>query len=175
MKKRQIGTFLLLSVFVIGCARTDSPSKENGQRKQAANTDHKYLLGEEPAGAKGVLDVKKQAKDGDEVVLVGRIGGANPFTGRAAFTIVDMSLKSCSDREGDNCATPWDFCCEAPDDLAKATVLVKFVDENGKTLTQDAKESMGLKELQTVVVRGIARRADGGAFTIVGSGLFVRK
>src|SRR5262245_50335063 len=163
MKKYLIGSFLLFSTFVAGCMRTDPPTGQNGQRKQATASDNKYVLNEEPAGAKGVLDVKKQAKDGDEIVVVGKIGGSEkPFTGRAAFTIVDMSLKSCSDREGDNCPIPWDYCCEPPDELAKATVLVKFVDESGKTLEQDAKESMNIKELQTVVVRGIARRNDSG-------------
>ncbi|MBI3412002.1 MAG: hypothetical protein HY040_27035 [Planctomycetes bacterium] len=181
MKKKLIGSFLLLSALTVGCVRTGTSNKENDQRKQAVAQDNKYILGEEPAGAKDVLEVKTQAKNGDEVVIVGRIGGSvKPFTGRAAFTIVDMSLKSCSDREGDNCPFPWDYCCEAPDDLAKATVLVKFVDENGKTLAQDAKESMSLKELQTVVVRGVARRNGNGesgdsGITILGSGLFVRK
>ena len=41
----------------------------------------------EPAGAKGVIDVRKEAKDGDEVVVVGRIGGSDEAVhqGRAAF------------------------------------------------------------------------------------------
>src|SRR5262249_49184968 len=123
----------------------------------------------------GVIETKQSAKNGDAVVIVGKIGGSEkPFTGRAAFTVVDLSLKSCGDREGDSCLTPWDYCCEPREDLAKGTVLVKFVDEKGKTWSQDAKSSMGLKELQTVVVRGTARRDESG-FTIIGDGVFVKK
>jgi hypothetical protein len=59
----------------------------------------KYLAAEEPADAKGVIDLRKDAKEGDDVVIVGRIGGSkHPVVqGRAAFTIVDLSLKSCDD------------------------------------------------------------------------------
>jgi hypothetical protein len=32
--------------------------------------------------------------------------------GRAAFSLVDQSLKACSDVEGDDCPVPWDYCCE---------------------------------------------------------------
>ena len=55
-----------------------------------------FLLAEEPAGAAGVLDVKSKAKDGEEIVVVGKVGGRpEPFVkGRASFMIADMSLKS---------------------------------------------------------------------------------
>src|SRR5262245_40379084 len=70
----------------------------------------KYLASSEPAGAKDVIDVRKDAKDGDNVVVVGRIGGdVDPWIqGSAAFSIVDRSLKPCNEREGDSCKTPWD-------------------------------------------------------------------
>ncbi len=61
-------------------------------------TGPKFLLAAEPAGAKGVIDVRKEAKDGDEVVVVGQVGGdKQPFTeGRASFLIVDPSLQACT-------------------------------------------------------------------------------
>ena len=54
---------------------------------------------EEPADAKSVVDVRKAAKDGDEVTIIGRIGGdVDPWVkGRAAFLIVDHSLEPCSE------------------------------------------------------------------------------
>ena len=62
-----------------------------------------------------VIAVRKDAKDRQEVVVVGRIGGrVNPWIkGAAAFSIVDRSLKPCNEIEGDTCKTPWDYCCES--------------------------------------------------------------
>src|SRR5262249_5187365 len=134
-------------------------------------------LAEEPAGAKGVLEVKQAAKDGDDIVVVGCVGGrAAPLVkGRASFTIVDPSLRSCRDIEGDDCPTPWDYCCESPDRLARATALIKFVDADGHTLEQDASETLGIKPLQTVVVRGRAKRDADGNLTVLARALHIRE
>ncbi len=54
-------------------------------------------------------------------------------------------------------------------------MLVKFVDEAGKTLDQDAKSFLAVKELDTVVVQGRIRRdADNGVF-VIASGVYVKK
>ena len=102
----------------------------------AAEANSTFLLDEEPQGAVDVLAFRKDAKDQQDVVVVGRIGGrVNPWIkGTAAFPIVDRSLKPCNEIEGDTCATPWDYCCEA--ELPQATVLVMFVDETGKPSKQ---------------------------------------
>ena len=86
----------------------------------------KLMLADEPAGAKGVIDIRKAAKDGDEVVVAGQVGGSTkPFTeGRAAFVIVDPSLKP-----SDGCDSPWDFCEYPNKDVKAARLSVKFVDE----------------------------------------------
>jgi hypothetical protein len=140
----------------------------------ATATDSKYVLNQEPAGATDVLKIKSDANDQEDVVVVGRVGGSeNPWTdGVAAFSIVDTSLKPCSEMEGDTCQTPWDYCCEA--DLPKATVLVKFVDESGKIVKEDARGLLNLKELQTVVVNGKAVRDDAGNVSIAATGVHVR-
>ena len=91
--------------------------------------------------------------------------------GCAAFSIVDRSLKPCNEIEGDTCKTPWDYCCEA--DLAKATVLVMFVDDKGKLVKQDARELLGVKELDTVFVHGKAKRDKAGNITLLASKLYV--
>src|SRR5262245_163746 len=73
------------------------------------------ILKEEPQDAKDVIATREKAQDKDDVVVVGRIGGReNPWVkGTAAFSIVDLSLKPCNEREGDTCETPWDYCCES--------------------------------------------------------------
>ena len=61
------------------------------------------------------------------------------MNGFVAFSIVDDSLKACSDIEGDNCPTPWDYCCET-DKLPGAITLVKLVNEEGQLIEGDAKD-----------------------------------
>ena len=51
---------------------------------------------------------------------------------------------------------------------------MKFVDEQGKTLPTDARQLLGLKELQTVVIQGKAKRDDAGNLTVLASGLYVK-
>lgn len=71
-----------------------------------------FLLTAEPARATGVIQVRDEAADQDEVVVVGRIGGSeNPWVaGLAAFSIVDPSIKSCLECGSDGCLKPWDYC-----------------------------------------------------------------
>lgn len=146
-----------------------------GQSKTGSSTavNSPYRLATEPAGAKGVKLARKDAKDADEVTLVGRIGGdANPWIqGQAAFLIVDSELKPCADDEG--CPTPWDYCCSM-DLLPENKAMVKIVDGSGKTVATDARELLGVKELQTVVVHGRAKKDEGGNLTILADGIFVR-
>ena len=138
----------------------------------APTIDQRYLLKEEPEGAADVIAVRNKAKDQQDVLIVGRIGGKkNPWIrGVAAFPIVDRSLESC-DQKGHNCPTPWDYCCST--NLPKAMVLVMFVDETGAVVKKDARELLGVKELDTVVVQGRARRDKAGNVVIVASKLHV--
>ena len=136
----------------------------------------KYLLVTEPDGAEEVIAVRESAADGDEVLIVGRIGGAeDPWTeDLAAFTIVDNSLKACSDIPGDQCPIPWDYCCEMKR-LRQSKALVKVVDENGDLVKSDARSLLNVQELSTVIVKGKAQRDEAGNLTILASGVFVKK
>jgi hypothetical protein len=165
---------LAAAVVIVGCSKTDPSPKNAPDPKAAEEAKAKYLLASEPAGAKGVKEIRQQAKDGDEITVVGRIGGSTtPFTGSAAFTIVDVSFKPCNEIEGDNCPTPWDYCCDA-EEVAKGKVLVRLVDSAGKTLPEDAKELLGLKELQTVVIKGQMRNGEDKRISVVATGIFIK-
>jgi hypothetical protein len=163
---------LLGVVLATGCGRQGPEGRPDSGPAGADGA--KYLLNKEPAGAKGVLEVRKRAGDGDEVVVVGRIGGGEkPWVeGRAAFWIVDPSLKPCGDDEG--CPTPWDYCCEEKESLLRATATVKVTDGEGRTVPEDARKLLGLKELQTVVVKGRAKRDETGNLTVLADGVYVR-
>ncbi len=173
MRYAKWSSFLVLAgLLAAGCGKEEAAAPGSGASADGA----KYLLTAEPAGAKGVLETRKEAKDGDEVVLVGRIGGSKkPWVeGRAGFWIVDASFKACNEKADDDCTTPWDYCCDPPEELAKAKATVKVVDDNGQTVPVDARQLLGVKELNTVVVKGRAKRDDKGNLTILASGLFVR-
>lgn len=164
---------------VTGCGQsTPAPEQTTATEPAAANsaTTSEVLLTSEPAGAEEVIAARKSAEDDAEVVVVGRIGGSeNPWVdGRAVFSIVDNSLKACSDIEGDGCEKPWDYCCET-DKLPTSTALVKVVDQDGTLINEDARQLLNLKELQTVVVKGKAKRDDAGNLTVFANGIFVRK
>jgi len=162
-------------ILAVGCTQQD-PSASRAAGSGSAVDGSKFLLSEEPSGAEDVIAVRNSAEDGDDVLVVGRIGGSeNPWTeGRAAFSVVDGSLKACSDIPGDKCATPWDYCC-ATDKLPTAAALVKVVDENGELVKADARELLNVKELSTVVVRGKAQRDDAGNLTVLASGVYIKQ
>jgi hypothetical protein len=159
---------VLSAAVVAGCG---SSTEQKSPPPAAANV--KFVLATEPAAAQEVIAVRSNAKDDEKLVVVGRIGGdAKPWvTGQAAFTIVDTSLKPCGTDEG--CPTPWDYCCSS--DLSKSKLTVKVVDAEGRTVATDAKELLGVKELDTVVIRGKAKRDAAGNVTILADGLYVRR
>lgn len=167
----------LLAVIVLGCSgESPAPADSAPPVSGSAVDGSEYLLSEEPEGAEDVIQVREAAQDGDEVRIVGRIGGGeNPWIdGRAAFTIVDGSLKACSDIPGDSCEKPWDYCCETHK-LPEATALVKVVDKNGELVKSHARELLNVKELSTVVVQGKAQRDESGNLTVLASGVYVKK
>lgn len=176
---RKYSMRVLLPLFLIGLAGfvgcADSP--EVSTAKYDAS---KFKLSTEPEDALELIAARETVQDQDDVVILGRIGGSlDPWVkGIAAFSIVDSSLLACSDEkeEGEpcSCKTPWDYCCES-DKLPKSMALVKFVDDAGKVIPHDAKANFGVKELDTVIVQGKAKRDEAGNLTILASGMFVRK
>ena len=171
---RCFGFFMLLAtaMLMFGCSREQNV--QSTSPGEVASGD-KYVLASEPQDAQGVIHVRQNAQDEQAVVVVGRIGGsANPWVeGKAAFSIVDLSLRACSDIEGDTCEMPWDYCCET-DLLPKATVLVKVVDDSGILVAVDARELLQVKELQTVVVEGKAKRDEAGNLTVAAGGVYLK-
>ena len=137
------------------------------------SVDAKYLLADEPADAIEILDAKEQAKDGEAVVVVGRVGGGvKPWIdGRAAFLLVDTRiLPTCN--EGEKCDENCPSCAEA---MLSASTMVKFLGNDGKVLPVDARDLLGVKEQQTVVVRGVANRDKAGNVSIAGEKIYVRR
>ncbi|GFO83432.1 MAG: hypothetical protein A49_30590 [Methyloceanibacter sp.] len=120
-----------------------------------------FFLEKEPEGAKTVEESKAAAKSGDKVVIRGRIGGSkNPFIEkRAVFTLMGAGLKACSDDPEDKCKTPWDYCCDTAEAIAKHSATIQVVDAEGAPLRMGLKGTNGLKELSEVVIQGTVKEA----------------
>ncbi len=155
---------------IAGCGSTQADSTSSEGQVDGSE----YLLAAEPDGVQNVIDFLKDAQNGDDVVVVGRVGGdVNPWIeGLAAFNIADLSLKECGDCEGETCPTPWDYCCEP--ELSTGLTLVKVVDGNGKVVAHGAQELLKIKELQTVVIQGRASRDEAGNVSLLAAGVYVR-
>jgi hypothetical protein len=158
--------------FLSGCGASPATQSSGAPSAEGAA----YRLAAEPAGAKGVKEARDDKGNNEqEVTLVGRIGGdVNPWVeGQAAFLVVDSALKPCNEKADEGCPTPWDYCCDA-NDLPAHKAMVKVVDSSGKTVATDAKKLLGIKELQTVVIHGRAKRDEAGNLTVLADGVFVR-
>ena len=154
---------LALMVLAVGCSRP--APQQQASEAPAASSD--FLLAARPADVQGVALVRSgDGKDGDTVVVEGRIGGSEkPFVdGLAAFTIVDMAIPHCSADEG--CPTPWDYCCETGK-LKDNQALVKFVGADGQPVSEDARKLLNVKELSHVVVQGKLRKDEQGNVTVL--------
>ncbi len=162
-------THVGLWLAVVGALTAGCGQSEPGPTGTAPNPA--YLMTAEPAGAVGVAEGRTSSDE--NVVLVGRIGGSEaPFVkGVAAFTVVDPKVPYCADDEG--CPTPWDYCCQTHQ-LKDNSAMVKIVDGAGQTVSQDARELLGVKELAMVVVQGKAERDDQGNLTVLAQKVFVK-
>lgn len=168
MNARMSGWIMAAVVLVMTGCKEDKPA----EKPPMDGTP--YLLASQPAGSLEVKELLREAKDGDEVVVIGRIGGErDPWVeGLAMFNIVDNSLVPCNEIPGDNCSLPWDYCCDP--NVAASRTLVEVVDKNGETVAEDARRLLRVKELQTVVVKGTARRDTDGNVTLIATGIFVQ-
>ncbi len=153
---------LLLVGSLVSCGGSDDGTKP---KKGAGVAIPETAWSATPlADAKAAGAVRREVKDGESVVARGRV--KDFVDGRAVFTLIDMSLKSCEEMEGDNCPTPWDYCCVEPNVIAENTVTVEFQDASGRPLKTDAKGFHGLDHLQVVLVEGKARKSADGNVTI---------
>lgn len=135
-----------------------------------------WVLTSEPAGAVSVTHARAQAKEGDEVVIIGRIGGRRQALSAAssAFLIIDPALPSCADEPQDTCPTPWDYCCETPETIMGNSATVQIVGAGAGPIEADP-IAAGLEPLDTVVVKGtVAARPNADVLTILASGIYKR-
>lgn len=131
-----------------------------------------------PAQGPHVTAAKATARQGEEIVIVGRIGGSTtPFLAdRAVFTLVDPALVSCADMsDPDHCKTPWDYCCEDRAKMRAGTATIEVAGADGKPLAVALRGVQGLEPLATVAVSGtVVERNDAGLLVVRAKRIEVR-
>ena len=134
----------------------------------------KLIRSGQPTGkALGVVEAKAQSKDAEKVIVQGRI--KDLIDGQAVFTIADSSMKSCKDN-GENCPTPWDFCCESKATITKNTATVKVVEAGSqKAIKEGLKGVKGLDNLVPVTVEGIAQKDKAGNLVVLAEKVYLKK
>ncbi len=145
MHLRMTVLMLLVSVALAGCGGSSTSSDSGGK------TPVSWLAAEMPAGAIPVTEARRTAREGQQIVVRGRIGGRrDPMTeGFAVFVMMDSALPAC----GEGCKKPWDYCCETPDTIMSNSATVQVVGNGDKALAVDLAEH-GFAPLDEVVVIG---------------------
>ncbi len=170
-----LAALAVITLTAIGCQDPGQPTEgpENVSQQTPA-TKSTYAATTEPSGALPVGEAREKTVDGEEVTLVGLVGGSSkPFIeGLAAFTIVDAKVPYCAAEEG--CPTPWDYCCQTAA-VKENIATIKVVDDKGKPVMQDARELLDVEELSTVVVNGKATRDAQGNLSVAAKQVFVQK
>jgi hypothetical protein len=176
-----VGTVILLLV-VGGCGHSTGTDHD-----AAGASGAKYLLDAEPVAAQSVVDVRallEEKKAPADVVVVGRISGLSQPTWdpeRAAFMVADLSLameeetaKTEHDEtpkhDDENCP----FCRVKKEKELAGLALVQVVDSSGSIPSVDARQLLGLREGQTIVVRGQGQIDKLGTVVVRTSGIYVR-
>lgn len=161
-----LGVILATIVIVTGCSKPESTKSDaKGSAVPAAPMPANLFVATAPGGAQNVKDAKATARKGDEIVLVGRIGGSKQafVEGRAIFTLVDSRVKSCAEgAEMDWCKTPWDYCCEPREELTANLASIEVVGADGKPIKTGLQGANGLKPLAVVTIAGRVADAGGG-------------
>ena len=170
-----IGLAISTCFLASGCS-SSSNSSDAVVATSASIDGTKFLLADEPDDAVGVIEARESAKDGDSIVVVGRIGGAaNPWVeGRAAFTLIDASKLIVADgQESGEAEICLDDCCA--EERAGCTTLVKVIDADGKLVPADARKLLGITDSDMIVVSGKVSKDETGNFAILASGVHVRR
>lgn len=160
---------LITATIIVGCNKGEisKPAAEAIAARDGIPPD--LFAATAPGNAQNIKDARKAARQGADIVLVGRVGGNKEafVDGRAIFTLVDTRLKSC--KEGDEmdwCKTPWDYCCEPRDELTANMASIEVLGPNGKPLRVGLQGAGGLQPLSVVTVSGRVADIAGGNLVV---------
>jgi len=168
---RVMKIMLLTSVALLGCeGEGNETANKNTTTNATAGIPATIFMANRPANVKNLVEVKKNAKVGDQVTFLARIGGrAKPFVEEhAIFVVADPSLESCDLlADEDHCPVPWDYCCENGTLLRNGMATIRIIGKDGRALGVNAKGAGGLQASKFIIVQStVSNRNDNGLFIV---------
>jgi hypothetical protein len=156
MKTRSACVLLITAVLLASCEKKETSVVS--PVASAASSALTAVLTATPSGeSKPIHLIRATAKPGDEITVSGKImGNAKPFVdGRAAFIVGDPEvLTPCNLDPADKCTSPWDACCDSPEDKKRGIATIQILGTDGRVLKESVEGVGGLANLATVTVTG---------------------
>ncbi|MFK7739263.1 MAG: hypothetical protein AB8H80_02985 [Planctomycetota bacterium] len=163
-------SLLALALFAVtpACSEAESNKDDGKGDSAAASPLAAAVLKTDPGEALTVL-AAKEAGAGKGIVVHGRVQDITD--GFAMFKLIDKSLDYCGEiNKEDKCGTPWDYCCDAPEEIIRTTLLVELRDDKGMPHEVDALPNTRL--LDHVKVTGDMIKDEHGNLVLLAKGMF---
>lgn len=143
-------------VFLVSCEKKETTAVAPPASGPSAALS--AVLAAAPTGEpKPIHLIRATVKPGDEITVSGKImGNEKPFVnGRSAFILGDPAvLTPCNEDPADKCTTPWDNCCDLPEDRKRGIATIQITGADGRVLKETLEGISGLINLATVTVSG---------------------
>jgi hypothetical protein len=156
MKMKTTCLILATAALLASCEKKEAAA--TAPTTSAPSAALSTVLAAAPTGAPTPIHlIRATAKPGDEITVSGRImGNEKPFVeGRSAFILGDPEvLTPCNEDPADKCTTPWDVCCDSPEDKKRGIATIQIVGADGRVLKESVEGVGGLANLAAVTVTG---------------------
>lgn len=143
---------------VASCQKNNTAGESTSTPEATASSLQSIVLEAAPSDAQSIAEARaNELKVGQTITIKGKVmGRIDPFvSGRAMLVMGDPAkLTSCDTKDCSECETPWDVCCDDPDDIKSFTATVQVLDSDGKLIKQGLKNIDGVKELSQLIVKG---------------------
>jgi len=177
MNKRShliVATLCVALLAVSGCQKSnESESTSSGAD---SGLPASLFLAEAPTGVAPIATLKETAREGDTVTVRAIVGGKLKayVTDRAVMTVIDVSVDNPCVSDDDHCHTPWDYCCNAPEERLENMASVQIVDADGRPLAVDLGGIEQVSPLNTLIIQGtVGPRPDETTLVIHATGIYV--
>ena len=161
--------------FLASCEKKEGGETSEGEASIDPAVEAIFLE-TSPEGAVTVTEARQSAKPGDEITVSGKVAGTmKPFVdGYASLVLADRALETCDMIPGDECPTPWDACCVAPEKIKASRLTLQVLDGNGQPVATTLEGVRGLAELDPLVVKGVVAEGSNEENLVVNvTGLFL--